>query len=220
MDAYFPDLYRHNKYSKFNGNKGPREPTLDDCIFGYEGYFDLKIHKRLTTKDIIKISQMIRKYCKVHSKTLKEFLQQFLDVVKKTNTEKTVSNISVYIKNKYIQDELETYKHTPKDFGFLNVVEDYISDIDESDDESIDENITPADIYDMYNGRRNPSKIRNLIIEVSRKEHLMSWLPELPEIPTVEMENSKGPNENFISTKILETPREMCDDEYESESKI
>lgn len=144
------------------------------------------MQKGVSTNDIIKASQMIKKYCKAHSKTIKKFLVEFLDFAKKTEVTNSVNNILMFIKKKYLKDEIETWKNMPTHFSFL--------DQESFDDTSI-KNVSASKIEVVknnksttfnredhtLNGNKNANKIR-ILINDSRRKELMNLIPNYSEL--------------------------------------
>ncbi|CAD0205371.1 unnamed protein product [Chrysodeixis includens] len=175
----FPKLYRQNKITKTNV-KEIEQATLENCVFNLEGYYDMKIQKGVTTKDIIKTSQLIRKYCKTHAKSLKHFLREFLDFAKKTGSTNSVHNISMYIRKKNVKDEIDTWKNMPIHFSFLDIEADD-SVIKDTCGKQADKMKSPLKDNFSVNETKSTNKIKILINESRRKE-LLNLLPNLPEV--------------------------------------
>uniref|UniRef100_A0A2A4K1S9 Uncharacterized protein n=1 Tax=Heliothis virescens TaxID=7102 RepID=A0A2A4K1S9_HELVI len=189
---HFPKLYRHNKNNKLNVKKFEEikfeEMRLEDCVFNLEGFHDMKIQKGATSKDIIKASQLIRKFCKSHAKSLKESLAEFQDFAKKTNSTNSVNNITMYIKKKYVKDELITWMSMPRTFSFLNEIEETVV-VNISNKTELDNNKSPTFAVDhAMNANKNANKIRILINESRAKEHL-NMIPNFTELSIKERAN-------------------------------
>ncbi|XP_075986583.1 uncharacterized protein LOC142983541 [Anticarsia gemmatalis] len=204
LTTHFPKLYRQNKQSKLH--KQLDEARLEETVFNTEGFHDIKIQKGINTKDIIKTSQLIRKYCKIHKKSLKNFLLEFHDFAKKSESNNSVNNISVYIKKKFLEDDLVTFNSMPRHFSFLD------------DDTNILEAAVDVKSPIVEDVNKNANKIRILINE-SRKKDLMSLFPQLTGL-SLDDRNSKISSENLIAAKIIEDHKTSTSDVYEFVNKI
>lgn len=182
----FPKLYRQTKITKSNF-KEIEQATLEDCVFNLEGYYDMKIQKGVTTKEIIKTSQIIRKYCKTHAKSLKHFLREFWDFAKKTGSTNSVHNISMYILKKNVKDEIDTWKNIPIHFSFLDIEVDE-NVINNTCEKLADHVKSPIKDNFIVNETKSTHKIKILINESRRKE-LLNLIPNLPEVTAKKVVN-------------------------------
>ncbi|XP_047036170.1 uncharacterized protein LOC124641947 [Helicoverpa zea] len=170
----FPKLYCHSKKTssaKIIKEIKVEEMKLENCVFNLEGFHDMKIQKGTTTKDIIKASQIIRNYCKAYSKSLKVLLTEFQNFAEKTKCTNSVDNITMYIKKKYLKDDLEIWQNMPRSFPFLNDIEEPVINIGPKK-ELVNNKNPPIAVDHVKNANKNANKIRILVNESRVKEHV------------------------------------------------
>ncbi|KAF9415145.1 hypothetical protein HW555_007122 [Spodoptera exigua] len=121
VNKSFPRLYTPGNDAEPDNLRRLLQMRAEDCVFNYDGFSAMRIEKTATTSDIFKTSFIIRKYCKDYSKLLTTLYPEFQDFVKKTGIMNSVFNLVMYIRHKYIKDELILALAMPKDYSYLNI---------------------------------------------------------------------------------------------------
>lgn len=121
VNRTFPRLYAPGTDAEPDNLKRLLQMRADDCVFNYDGFNAMQIDSTTTRHDIIKASLLIRKYCKDYSKFLTAFYPEFQDFIRITGMVNSVSNLVMYIRQRYLKDELVLALAMPKDHAYLNI---------------------------------------------------------------------------------------------------
>ncbi|XP_022827533.1 uncharacterized protein LOC111357176 [Spodoptera litura] len=121
VNKNFPQLYAPGNDAEPDNLKRLLQMRADDCVFNYDGFNAMRIEGNTTGYDIFKASSLVRKYCKDYSKHLTAVYPEFQDFVRKTGMINSVCNLVMYIRNKYLKDEMVLARAMPKDYSYLNI---------------------------------------------------------------------------------------------------